>query len=151
MCIYAQSAQGNELAQHTAQLLFGKLGADAKSAQARVSVLLHLLRVFAAQDVHHMACTKGFAVLLVNAVNGREQHACGFSPVPNLRGLQTVVAIAAFHLGIGFPKITQQSPPPTVGGFGQREQGIELATHDLFEVFPCWAFIDHAALVDHIV
>ena len=151
MCIHAQSAQGDELAQHATQLLFCELRANAKSAQACMAILLDFFRVFPAQDVHHMAGTKGFTVLLVDTVDGREQHAGRFCPVPNLRRLQAVVAIATCHLGVGLPKIAQQSPTTAVGGFGQGEQCIEFASHDLFEVFPRGAFIDHAALVDHIV
>jgi hypothetical protein len=49
---------------------------------------------------------------------------------------------------VGFTKVAQQSHAAAVGGLGQGQQGVELAAHDLFEVFAGRALVDHAALVD---
>ena len=49
-----------------------------------------------------------------------------------------------------FAKISQQAHAAAVRGFGQTQQGIELAAHDLFELLLGRALVNHAALVDHV-
>jgi alkanesulfonate monooxygenase SsuD/methylene tetrahydromethanopterin reductase-like flavin-dependent oxidoreductase (luciferase family) len=49
------------------------------------------------------------------------------------------------------PEVLQQAHAAAVGGFGQRQQGIELAAQHGLEFFLGPAFVDHAALVDHVL
>jgi len=89
--------------------------------------------------------------------------------IPHHGGGEAVVAIAAgvarlacahAHVnalavirwfGIGLAKVAQQPHTAAVGGFGQAQQRVELAAHDLFELFARRALVDHAALVHHVV
>ena len=140
---------GDELAHEAAPFTFRKLGANAKGAELVVAVLQDFVGGFAAQDVDVVARAKGAAAALLDTVHAREQLAGGFGGVEGLRWVQAVVAVAA---GLGrLTKVAEQTNAAAVGGFGQRQQGIELATHDLFVAVGGWAFVNHAALVDHVL
>ena len=156
-----QSANGDQLTHHGTQLLLAVVRAQAKSADGLVATLHHLVGFLAAHDVHGVACAKVVAAALVATVHGRQQLAGRVGPVPHLGRVQAVVAVAAKrHVNalcavllacIGLAKITQQTHAAAVGRLGQTQQCIELAAHDLFELFARWAFVDHAALVHHVL
>ena len=108
-----------------------------------------------------MRRAKAVAAGLVAAVHGGQQFARRIGAVPHFGRVQAVVAVAAIRhvhalaaLGlafVGFVKVAQQAHAAAVGGFGQGQQGVELAAHDLFELFARRAFVDHAALVHHVL
>ena len=156
-----QSANRDQLAHHGAQLLLAVLGPHPKGADALVAALHHFFGFFAAHDVHGVASAKAVAAALVAAVHGRQQFACGVGAVPHLGGVEAVVAVPAIgHVNalrarglalVGFPKVTQQTNASAVGGFRQAEQRVEFAAHHLFELFAGRAFVDHAALIHHVL
>ena len=126
-----------------------------------MAALHHLVGLFATHDVHGVACAKAVAAALVGAVHGGQQLARCVGAVPHLGWVQAVVAVAAvrhvhalrdFGLPlVGLVKVAQQPHAAAVGGFCQGQQRIEFAAHDLFELFTRRAFVDHAALVHHVL
>ena len=117
-------------------------------------MLADLFCRFAAHDVHHVSSPKGHAAGLLNAVDGAEQLTRSIRTIPHLGRVQAVVAVPATVAGPItqlLAKICQQSHPATVCGFGQAQQGVELATQALLELFACRTFVNHAALVHHIL
>ena len=136
-----------------------------------MAVLAHLLGVLSAQHVHDVARAKGQLAGLVHAVDGGQQLARGVRAIPQGRGLHAVVAVAAGGLchalqrpafnvrlcvfsrcaqAVLLAEVSQQPHAAAVRGLGQAQQGIELAAHDLLEGVLGRAFVDHAALVDHV-
>ncbi len=111
--------------------------------------LLDLFGALAAQDVHDVACAKADATLLLHAVDGAEQLARRVGAVPNVRRRQAVVAILA---GLaGFIKIAQQPHTPAIRRLGQSQERIELAAQAVLEFFAGGAFVNHSALVHHVL
>ena len=106
--------------------------------------MLHLVCLFATQNVNQMPSAKALLTVLPKAVNTTEHLASSLGPIPGSRRVQAVVTIAA-RLAF-FPKIGQQADTAAVTGFGQGQQGVQLAPLDAFELVSRRAFIDHAAL-----
>ncbi len=96
-----------------------------------------------------MAGAERDAAVLLHAVDGGEQFACGVCPIPDRRRLQAVIAVTANSAV--FAEISQQPHAPAVRRFGQRQERIELAAHHLLEVLAGRALVDHAALVDDVL
>ncbi|GAO22467.1 hypothetical protein ALISP_2287 [Alicycliphilus sp. B1] len=64
-------------------------------------------------------------------------------------GIEAVVAVAA---GFGLlAEVAQQPHAAAVRGLGQGQQRVELAAHDGLELLARGAFVDHAALVHHVL
>ena len=113
-------------------------------------ILRHFVGGFAAQNIHDVTGAKADAGSLLHPVNAAEHLARRVGGVPHRRRVQAVVAI---HAGLAvFAKVAQQAHAPAVRVFGQRQQCVKLAAHDLFELFAGdFAGVYHAALVHHVL
>ena len=114
-----------------------------------MAVLQYFVAAFAAHDIHQVARAKADAAVLLDTVNRGKQHLRRLRAVPDFGRLQAVVAVAAGRAGL--VKIGQQAGAPAIGGFGQTQERLQLAAHDLFEIFLGRAFVNHAPLVHHVL
>ena len=146
---HLQGADGNQLAHHGAQLALAVLGAQTEGADTFVAALLHFVSQLATHDVHGVARSERDAAALLQPVHGGQQLARGIGRVPDFGRLQAVVAVVAVRAFLA--KVAQQAHAAAIGGLGQAQQGVELAAHGLLEIFLGRAFVDHAALVDHVL
>ena len=113
-----------------------------------MQILRDLVRHFAAQHIHDVACTKGQLAHFMHAKDGGQQLARSVGAVPDGGRVQAVVAIAT---GLRcLTKVLQQALAAAVRGLGQRQQGIELAAQCGLECFIGIALVNHAPLVEHI-
>ena len=96
-----------------------------------------------------MAGAEADAALLLHPVDGGQQLARGSVPSQISGGVRQ---LSQLPQGLDcFAEVAEQPHAPAVGGFGQRQQRVELAAHHLLEVFAGRALVDHAALVHHVL
>ena len=85
----------------------------------------------------------------MHAVDAREEFARGIRGIGRLRRVQAVIAIPTGRAV--FAKVAQQLHTPALGGFRQGQQGVEFGAQHLLERIGRRAFVDHPALVHHVL
>ena len=143
--VQTDRANGQQLAQHAAQLRVAEGGTDAERWTAVVPELADLLGLPAAQDVHDVARAKADATGLLH---GRwwTGHARRLGAVPCFWWRRR---LSQLPQGRCLRRSIQQALAPAVGGLGQRRAG-RRACRASFEVLARGAVVDHAALVHHV-
>ena len=108
-----------------------------------------LLVGLAAQHVDQVLRTEGVTAGPGAAVDAGQELLRQHGAVDGLRGRQAVVAVAA-GLGV-LTKIGQQAHATAVGGFAQRQHGIQLAALQPLEFLAGFRRLDEASLLHHVV
>ena len=140
-----QQARGHQLAKQAAPLAPVQLLADAIDAQVLVAQGPDFFAVGPQQHVHQMGGAKAAA----GAIHRREGLAGRFGHVLAAVGFEADIAVAAGLLE-GFAEVAEQHLAATGRGFGEADQGIELAVFDrLLARFGAGVF-DEAAQLGHI-
>ena len=108
-----------------------------------------LLVGLAAQHVDQVLRTEGVTAGPGAAVDAGQELLRQHGAVDGLRGRQAVVAVAAGR-GV-LTEIGQQTHAAAVGGFAQRQHGIQLAALQPLEFLAGFRRLDEAPLLHHVV
>src|SRR5690606_38824330 len=129
--------------------LVAEVGAYSEHAQRVVPILANAQCGLTAQDIGDMPRTIALPSFTPKTEDRREQLLCGHRTVPALRRLKASVAVPARRNLL--PEIGQQLLAAAVHGLTQGEHGIQLATGASLELIVPGRFIDHPALLDHVL